>query len=71
MAGFFECISRFLQSLAHSPFGGLCPVLDGLASGARCVLDGFPGLCSGLLDGFPSLFNRTLILRTHPEGYAE
>ena len=52
VARFFERISRLLQPFANRPFGGLSPMLDGLA--------GSVAACSTVLPVFFAAFSTVL-----------
>jgi hypothetical protein len=66
-AGFFERIASILQPFANRPFGGLCSVLDCLASGACRVFNGLARFRRRLFNGFASFFDWPLIVCAHRE----
>jgi len=57
---FFQCIARFLQPLAHRPFGGL-----------RAMLNRLTRFYRSFLNRLASFFYRTLIVGSQCEGYAK
>jgi hypothetical protein len=62
VAGFFERISRILQTFANGAFGGLGPMFDGFARSFCTMFNRLPRFGGGFLDGLASLFHWTLIL---------
>ena len=71
MARFFKCISRVLQSFADRAFGGLRAVFDCPAGGLCPMLNSLASFLRGFLYGLAGFLDWPLILRSRRERYAK
>jgi hypothetical protein len=71
MASLFQRISRLLQAFANCSFGSLCAVFNGLPGGCSTMLDCLTGFLRCFLNRLTSFLDRSLIVGSQGERYAQ